>query len=206
MNNHLNILPKQASFNLKCFKMRGRLGLRPKPRWWSLGRSPRPPSRDGLRAFGARNSLFLNPNILLVPINPPPNPTFLEPLLLLDLNCMDPLTYFSLIRQLLSRQEHPAFSNCSFALSALAISQTHVFVGLCKKLKNFPIPSQSLQPRLVYSASIFTSIMSHYFKSLKICPGHILMDLYLYFKGYIYFICLGWKVGKSIKTTTICGR
>jgi len=43
MNNHLNMLPKQAKFDLKCSKMR--LGLR---------RSPRPPSRKGLRAFGAR--------------------------------------------------------------------------------------------------------------------------------------------------------
>jgi len=27
MNNHLNILPKQASFDLKCFKLHWRLGL-----------------------------------------------------------------------------------------------------------------------------------------------------------------------------------
>ena len=31
MNNHLNILPKQASFDLKCSKMRWRMGLRPDP-------------------------------------------------------------------------------------------------------------------------------------------------------------------------------
>src|SRR6218665_3051938 len=33
MKNHLNILPKLASFDLKCSKMRWRLGLRPRPRW-----------------------------------------------------------------------------------------------------------------------------------------------------------------------------
>src|ERR1700733_11790454 len=33
---------KQAFFDLKCCKMRWRLGLRPRPRWGSLRRSPRP--------------------------------------------------------------------------------------------------------------------------------------------------------------------
>src|SRR6218665_1684737 len=42
MKNHLNILPKLASFHLKCSKMRWRLGIRPRPRWGSLRRSPRP--------------------------------------------------------------------------------------------------------------------------------------------------------------------
>src|SRR6218665_888464 len=42
MKNHLNILPKLASFDLKCSKMRWRLGLRPRPRWGSLRRSPDP--------------------------------------------------------------------------------------------------------------------------------------------------------------------
>src|SRR6218665_1305533 len=49
MNNHLNMLPEQAKFDLKCSKMRWRLGLRPRPHWGSLRRSPRPPSRKGLR-------------------------------------------------------------------------------------------------------------------------------------------------------------
>jgi len=53
-------LPKQASFDLKCSKMRWRLGLHPRPHWGSLRRSPRPPSRQGLRAFGACNSFFLS--------------------------------------------------------------------------------------------------------------------------------------------------
>ena len=70
MNNHLNILPKQASFDLKCSKMCWRLGLR----LGSLRRSPRLPSRQGLRAFGARNSFFLSPLIFFYT----PNPTFLE--------------------------------------------------------------------------------------------------------------------------------
>src|SRR6218665_3627055 len=39
MKNHLNILPKLASFDLKCSKMRW---LRPRPRWGSLRRSPDP--------------------------------------------------------------------------------------------------------------------------------------------------------------------
>ena len=33
MNNHLNMLSKQAKFDRKCSKMRWRLGLRPRPRW-----------------------------------------------------------------------------------------------------------------------------------------------------------------------------
>ena len=32
MNNHLNILPKHASFDLKCSNFRLRLRLRPNPR------------------------------------------------------------------------------------------------------------------------------------------------------------------------------
>src|SRR6218665_3375627 len=42
MNSHLNVLPKQASFDLKCSKMLWRLGVRPSPRWGSLRRSPCP--------------------------------------------------------------------------------------------------------------------------------------------------------------------
>jgi len=33
MNNHFNILSKQASFDLKCSKM---FWLRPRPRFWEL--------------------------------------------------------------------------------------------------------------------------------------------------------------------------
>ena len=43
MNNPLNnMLLKQAKFDLKCSKMRWRLGLRPTPRWGSLRDSPNP--------------------------------------------------------------------------------------------------------------------------------------------------------------------
>jgi len=42
MNNHLNMMPKQAKFNLKCTKMRWWLELWPRPRWGSLQRSPDP--------------------------------------------------------------------------------------------------------------------------------------------------------------------
>ena len=46
MNNHLNMLLKQAKFDLKCAKMRWRLGLRSRPRWGTLRRSPKPPNRE----------------------------------------------------------------------------------------------------------------------------------------------------------------
>ena len=35
MSNHLNMLPKQAKFHLKCSKMHLWLGLRPRPCWGS---------------------------------------------------------------------------------------------------------------------------------------------------------------------------
>src|SRR6218665_800523 len=38
-----------------CSKSRRFLGLRPRPRWRSLRRSLRPPSRNGLLAFGNRS-------------------------------------------------------------------------------------------------------------------------------------------------------
>ena len=41
MNHHLNMFPKQAKFDLKCSKMRWRLGL------GSLRRTPKPPNREG---------------------------------------------------------------------------------------------------------------------------------------------------------------
>ena len=42
MKNHLNILPKLASFDLKYSKMRWRLGLRPRPRWGAYDAPPDP--------------------------------------------------------------------------------------------------------------------------------------------------------------------
>src|SRR6218665_3859906 len=42
-------------FRFKCSKLHRFLGLRPRPRWGSLRRSPRPPSREGLLAFGNRS-------------------------------------------------------------------------------------------------------------------------------------------------------
>src|SRR6218665_1449159 len=42
MNNHLNMLPKQAKFDLKCSKRRWRLGLRPRPRWGAYDAPPEP--------------------------------------------------------------------------------------------------------------------------------------------------------------------
>ena len=72
MKNHLNILPKLASFDLKCYKMRWWLGLRPRPRWGSLRRSPRPPNRKRQRAFGARHSLFRVHFYISIPLSGPP--------------------------------------------------------------------------------------------------------------------------------------
>src|SRR6218665_2178007 len=79
MKNHLNILPKLASFDLKCSKMRWRLGLRPRPRWGSLRRSPRPPNRKRQRAFGARHSLFRVHFYISIPLSGPPLTEFLDP-------------------------------------------------------------------------------------------------------------------------------
>src|SRR6218665_696104 len=42
-------------FGIKCKKWRRLRWLRPRPRWRSLRRSPRPPSREGLLAFGNRS-------------------------------------------------------------------------------------------------------------------------------------------------------
>src|SRR6218665_272380 len=72
MKNHLNILPKLASFDLKCSKMRWRLGLRPRPRWGSLRRSPRPPNRKRQRTFSARHSLFRVHFYISIPLSGPP--------------------------------------------------------------------------------------------------------------------------------------
>src|SRR6218665_2175670 len=148
MKNHLNILPKLASFDLKCSKMRWRLGLRPRPRCGSLRRSPRPPSREGLRTFGARNSLFLSslgPYILLPQIYPlpqfnipriangskqPPDPT---PSALWasfpdrrNLNCMGPLTYFPVIRPLMILyNNHIIINNIQLFLVRPSLCLTH---------------------------------------------------------------------------------
>jgi len=59
MNNHC-ILPKRASFDLKCSKMLAD-GAPPQTPLECLRRSPdHPYSREGLRAFCARNTLFLS--------------------------------------------------------------------------------------------------------------------------------------------------
>src|SRR6218665_179945 len=79
MKNHLNILPKLASFDLKCSKMRWRLGLRRRPCWGSLRRSPRPPNRKRQRAFGAQHSLFRVHFYISIPLSGPPLTEFLDP-------------------------------------------------------------------------------------------------------------------------------
>ena len=61
MNNHLNILPKQASFDLKCYKMLWRLGLRPGPNWGSLQRSPDPLVGRGFAPSARATYYFLAP-------------------------------------------------------------------------------------------------------------------------------------------------
>src|SRR6218665_2547915 len=79
MKNHLNILPKLASFDLECSKMRWQLGLCPRPRWGSLRRSPRPPNRKRPRTFGARHSLFRVHFYIPIPLPGPPLTEFLDP-------------------------------------------------------------------------------------------------------------------------------
>ena len=46
MNNLLNMLLKQAKFDLKCSKMRWRLGLRPRPHWGTYN-TPQTPNHEG---------------------------------------------------------------------------------------------------------------------------------------------------------------
>src|SRR6218665_3961880 len=99
--------------------MRGRLGLRPRPRWGSLRRSPKPLVGMGVAPSALATRYILAPHILLAQIYPPPrfnipriangseqppDPTpstncasFPD---LRDLNCMGPLTYFLVIRPL----------------------------------------------------------------------------------------------------------
>src|SRR6218665_1812818 len=79
MKNHLNILPKLASFDLKCSKMRWRLGLRPRRRWGSLRRSPRLPNRKRQRAFSARHSLSRVHFYISIPLPGPSLTEFLDP-------------------------------------------------------------------------------------------------------------------------------
>src|SRR6218665_4016644 len=77
MNNHLNILPKPAKCDLKLSKMRRWLGLRPRPVWGSLQRSPDPLIVSGfapkalapqpLRRLKADPPSFLGANLTLVP-------------------------------------------------------------------------------------------------------------------------------------------
>ena len=43
MNNYLNMLPKQANFDLKCSKMRWRLWFRPRVDY----SAPKPPNCEG---------------------------------------------------------------------------------------------------------------------------------------------------------------
>src|SRR6218665_4168219 len=68
MKNHLNILPKLASFDLKCSKMRWRLGTP----LGELTTLPRPPNRKRQRAFGARHSLFRVHFYISIPLSGPP--------------------------------------------------------------------------------------------------------------------------------------
>src|SRR6218665_3717046 len=99
MKNHLNILPKLASFDLECSKMRWRLGLRPRPHWGSLRRSPRPPNRKRHRAFGARHSLFRVHFYISIPHPGPSLTEFLDPplsLTIIGLRLLQ-LGYFSSI-------------------------------------------------------------------------------------------------------------
>ena len=70
MKNHWNILPKLASFDLKCSKMRW-LG--------QLTTLPRPPNRKRQRAFGARHSSFRVHFYISIPLPGPSLTEFLDP-------------------------------------------------------------------------------------------------------------------------------
>src|SRR6218665_744733 len=94
MKKHLNILPKLASFDLKCSKMRWRLGLRSRPRWGSLRRSPRPPNRQRQRAFGARPSLFRVHFYISISLSGPPLTEFLDPPLVSSFSLRSCLNFF----------------------------------------------------------------------------------------------------------------
>ena len=65
-NLSLQIARKCLKFTLKYTKMRWRLGLRPRTRWGSSKRSPRPPCRRGKVHRNSKSPLFKNP--------PPPWP------------------------------------------------------------------------------------------------------------------------------------
>src|SRR6218665_2461156 len=79
MKNHLNILPKLASFDLKCSKMLE-----------SLRRPPSPPNRKRQRAFGARHSLFRVQFYISIPLPGPSLTEFLDPPLTI---CKNNLVY-----------------------------------------------------------------------------------------------------------------
>src|SRR6218665_219543 len=85
MKNHLNILPKLASFDLKYSKMRWRLGPRPRPRGGSLRRPPSPPNRKRQRAFGARHSSFRVHFYISISLLGLPLTEFLDPPLVTEL-------------------------------------------------------------------------------------------------------------------------
>ena len=79
MNNHLNILPKQGSIDLKSFKIRWRMGLRSDPAGGAYDAPPRPRNRKGHCAFGARHSLFFVHFKISISIPGPFLTEFLDP-------------------------------------------------------------------------------------------------------------------------------
>src|SRR6218665_1164138 len=68
--------PKCTPLGMKRSKSRRFLGLRPRPRWGSLQRSPNPYNREGLLAFGNRSFRACNyPNahvLVGIPASKPP--------------------------------------------------------------------------------------------------------------------------------------
>ena len=86
------MLPKQAKFDLKCSKMRWRLGLCPRPRWGAYDAPPDPLVGRGLAPSALANRFYLGPLIFFQPkFIPSPNSTFPEsPMVLSNLETPPP--------------------------------------------------------------------------------------------------------------------
>ena len=67
MNNHCKILQKQASFDLKCSKMRWRLDLRPNPAGGAYDALPNPLVGMGFEPPALATRYFFNPSYSFSP-------------------------------------------------------------------------------------------------------------------------------------------
>src|SRR6218665_380408 len=113
MNNHLNMLPKQAKFDRKCSKMRWRLGIRPRPCWGTYDVPPNPlivrenPSHHKFLATPLRGAYDAPPDPLIVSLAP-------RPLRRLK---ADPPSFFGTNLTLMAYDSHPVMVDSSCASS-----------------------------------------------------------------------------------------